>query len=141
MPFSGNGGSRSFDIEGREVRAGPKITLKSSCGLSATAILPRCRSRSAPAEEFTTRDTLGAPRVAVINEAFAHKHLSGRLGDWRPNHIQQLRASLGTRSWASSATSNIGRSTPAIGRELYVPYSNHCSITGRSGRFTSSSGR
>jgi putative ABC transport system permease protein len=73
MPFSGNGGSRSFDIEGREVRRPEDQTEEQlrivTDGYFATMQIPIRTGR-----EFTARDTLDSPRVAVINDAFAHKH-------------------------------------------------------------------
>src|SRR5262249_37528219 len=73
LPFSGVGGSRSFYIEGREVKRAedqPEDQLRIvSHDYFATMRIPIVTGR-----EFTARDTLAAPRVAVVNDALARKY-------------------------------------------------------------------
>ena len=77
LPFSGAGGSRSFRIEGRtETRPGEAADEQLRIvtdGYFGAMRIPIVRGR-----EFTARDTLASPRVAVINEAFARKHFAGQ---------------------------------------------------------------
>ena len=73
LPFSGLGGSRTFHIEGREP-ARPEDQTEEQLrivtgGYFATMRIPVVKGR-----EFSDRDTLSGPRVAVVNEALARKH-------------------------------------------------------------------
>jgi len=73
MPFSGNGGSRSFDIEGREVRR-PEDQSEEQLRIVSDGYFAAMQIPIRTGREFTARDTIDALRVAVVNEAFAHKH-------------------------------------------------------------------
>jgi putative ABC transport system permease protein len=73
LPFGGVGGSRSFRIEGRApLRPGEsmeeqlRIVTDGYFGVMAIPIVA--------GREFTPRDSLASPRVAVVNAAFARKH-------------------------------------------------------------------
>jgi putative ABC transport system permease protein len=78
LPFSGTGGSRSFDIEGRQVRrpddqADEQLRIVTD-GYFAAMHIPLVTGR-----EFQRSDAADTPRVAVVNEAFARKFFpSGR---------------------------------------------------------------
>ena len=73
LPFSGLGGSRTFHIEGREPTRPEDQTEEQlrivTGGYFATMRIPVVKGR-----EFSDRDTLSGPRVAVVNEALARKH-------------------------------------------------------------------
>ena len=73
LPFSGSGGSRSFNIAGRPVTRPedqPEEQLRIVTeGYFETMKMPLVKGR-----EFSPRDTLTAPRVAIVNDAFARKH-------------------------------------------------------------------
>ena len=73
LPFSGNNGSRTFHIEGQEPKRPedqPEEQLRIvTDGYFQTMKVPLVKGR-----EFTDRDRLGAPRVAVVNESLARKH-------------------------------------------------------------------
>ena len=73
LPFSGQGGSRSIFIEGREVeRLGDRLDEQIRIvtdGYFAAMQIPLAAGR-----EFTRHDTLSSMRVAVINESLARKH-------------------------------------------------------------------
>jgi putative ABC transport system permease protein len=73
LPFSGSGGSRSFYIEGREVKRPedqPEEQLRfATHGYFETMKIPLLEGRA-----FSGRDTLASPRVAVVNDSFARKH-------------------------------------------------------------------
>jgi len=75
LPFSGVGGSRSFQIEGRTETRPEEATEEQlrivSDGYFGVMRMPILRGR-----EFTVRDTLSAPRVAVINDALARRHFA-----------------------------------------------------------------
>jgi len=75
LPFSGVGGSRSFQIEGRTETRPEEATEEQlrivSDGYFGVMRIPILRGR-----EFTVRDTLSAPRVAVINDALARRHFA-----------------------------------------------------------------
>jgi len=73
LPFGGSGGDRSFFLEGQlnprpEERPDEQIRF-ASAGYFAAMRIPVRRGR-----EFTARDTLEAPQVAVVNEALARKY-------------------------------------------------------------------
>jgi putative ABC transport system permease protein len=73
LPFSGAGGSRTFHIEGREPKRPedqPEEQLRIvTAGYFETMKIPVLEGR-----EFTDRDRLSGPRVALVNEALARKH-------------------------------------------------------------------
>jgi putative ABC transport system permease protein len=73
LPFSGFGGSRSFHIEGREEKRPEDQTEEQlrivTDGYFAAMGIPILAGR-----EFTDRDALNQPRVAVVNDAMAKKH-------------------------------------------------------------------
>ena len=73
LPFSGLGGSRSFYIEGREEKRPEDQTEEQlrivTDGYFAAMGIPIVAGR-----EFTDRDALNQPRVAVVNDAMAKKH-------------------------------------------------------------------
>jgi putative ABC transport system permease protein len=73
LPFSGLGGSRTFYIEGRPVMRPEDSTEEQlrivTDGFFSAMSIPLFKGR-----EFTGRDSLKVPRVAVINEALARKH-------------------------------------------------------------------
>jgi putative ABC transport system permease protein len=73
LPFSGFGGDRSFFLEGQlnpgpEQRPDEQVRFVSA-GYFAAMRIPLRRGR-----EFSDRDTLQAPRVAVVNEAAARRY-------------------------------------------------------------------
>ena len=73
LPFSGYGGDRSFFLEGKlnpppSERPDEQVRFVSA-GYFAAMRIPLRRGR-----EFTVRDTLRSPRVAVINDALASKY-------------------------------------------------------------------
>jgi putative ABC transport system permease protein len=73
LPFSGVGGSRSFYIEGREIKRPedqPEEQVRfATHGYFETMQIPLREGRT-----FSMRDTRGGARVAVVNDAFARKH-------------------------------------------------------------------
>jgi putative ABC transport system permease protein len=73
LPFSGTGGDRSFYIEGRSTTRTENLPDEDmrfvTPGYFATMQIPVLQGR-----EFSERDTLAAPRVAVINQALARKY-------------------------------------------------------------------
>ena len=73
LPFSGLGGSRTFHIEGREEKRPEDQTEEQlrivTDGYFAAMGIPIVAGR-----EFTDRDALNQPRVAVVNDAMAKKH-------------------------------------------------------------------
>jgi predicted permease len=75
LPFSGVGGSRSFNFAGREIvrpADQPEEQLRIvTDGYFAAMEIPVIAGR-----EFSARDGRGAPRVAVVNQAFVRKHLA-----------------------------------------------------------------
>ena len=120
MPFSGNGGSRSFDIEGREARR-PEDQTEEQLRIVSDGYFAAMQIPIRTGREFVTRDTLEAPRVAVINEAFAHKHFpaGSALG-------ARITFSKAEPHWYSivGIVGNVKhRALDAADRpELYVPY-------------------
>jgi putative ABC transport system permease protein len=76
LPFSGSGGSRSFRIEGR-APLGPGESMEEQLRIVTDGYFGVMSIPIVAGREFTRRDTLAAPRVAVVNEAFARKHFSG----------------------------------------------------------------
>ena len=73
LPFSGFGGSRSFYIEGRDVKRPedqPEEQVRfATHGYFETMGIPLREGRT-----FAARDTRASGRVAVVNDAFARKH-------------------------------------------------------------------
>jgi len=120
MPFSGVGGSRSFRIEGRAETRPEQATEEQlrivSDGYFGVMRIPIVRGR-----EFTARDSLSAPRVAVINEAFARKQFA------RENPIgKRVSFEKDTSVWyeivgIAGDVKHRGLDTPDR-PELYVPY-------------------
>jgi putative ABC transport system permease protein len=76
LPFSGVNGSRTFHIEGRELKRledQPEEQLRIvSNGYFQAMRIPIVEGR-----EFAERDRLSGPRVAVVNQALARKHWPG----------------------------------------------------------------
>lgn len=76
VPFSGRGGDRSFYIEGRAIlpgEASPDEQLRLvSDGYFSAMKIPIVSGR-----EFTRRDRLDSPRVAIVNDALARKYWPG----------------------------------------------------------------
>ncbi len=119
VPFSGRGGDRSFTIEGRPI--GPRDTSPDeqlrfvSAGYFRTLKIPLLAGR-----EFTERDLVATPRVAVVNDALATKY-------WPAEEV------LGKRVKFGSSTDNWYRIVGVVGNvkyrgldvgekpELYVP--------------------
>jgi len=73
LPFSGQGGSRSFRIEGRAPLAANE-TMEEQLRIVTDGYFGVLKIPVASGREFTERDTLASTRVAVVNEAFARKH-------------------------------------------------------------------
>ncbi len=73
MPFSGNGGSRSFDIEGRQVRR-PEDQTEEQLRIVCDGYFAAMQIALIEGREFSRLDVMDGPRVAVVNEAFARKH-------------------------------------------------------------------
>jgi putative ABC transport system permease protein len=120
LPFSGLGGSRSFHIEGREEKRPEDQTEEQlrivTDGYFAVMGIPIVAGR-----EFTDRDALNQPRVAVVNDAMAKKH-------WPHESPIGRRVSFSTDEphWYEivGVAGNIKhRALEAADRpELYVPY-------------------
>ena len=120
LPFSGFGGSRSFHIEGREEKRPEDQTEEQlrivTDGYFAAMGIPIVTGR-----EFTERDALNQPRVAVVNDAMAKKH-------WPHESPIGKRVSFSTNEphWYEivGVAGNIKhRALEAADRpELYVPY-------------------
>lgn len=76
LPFSGRGGSRSFYIEGREVKRPedqPEEQVRfATDGYFETMKIPLREGRT-----FSPRDTRSRTHVAVVNDAFARRHFAG----------------------------------------------------------------
>jgi putative ABC transport system permease protein len=73
LPFSGSGGSRSFNIEGRAVTR-PEDQPEEQLRIATEGYFDAMRIPLLNGRDFSSRDTLGSPRVAVVNQAFARKH-------------------------------------------------------------------
>jgi putative ABC transport system permease protein len=73
LPFSGLGGSRTFHIEGREP-ARPEDQTEEQLRVVTDGYFETMKIPVLKGREFTGRDTLRGPRVAVVNEALARKH-------------------------------------------------------------------
>jgi len=120
LPFSGLGGSRTFHIEGREEKRPEDQTEEQlrivTDGYFAAMGIPIVAGR-----EFSDRDALNQPRVAVVNGAMAKKH-------WPHENPIGRRVSFSTNEphWYEivGVAGNIKhRALEAADRpELYVPY-------------------
>jgi putative ABC transport system permease protein len=73
LPFSGQGTSRSFFIEGRPPMR-PEDSTEEALRIVTDRFFSAMQIPLLEGREFTARDSLTAPRVAVINEALARKH-------------------------------------------------------------------
>ena len=71
LPLSGSGAATSVQIAGRENAADPSMVVfhMASPGYFQTMGIPVARGR-----DFTDRDTLSAPPVLIVNQAFARQH-------------------------------------------------------------------
>ena len=76
LPFSGGGGSRTFHIEGREPKR-PEDQPEEQVRIVTDGYFQAMRIPIVKGREFSDRDRLSAPRVAVVNEALARKHWPG----------------------------------------------------------------
>ena len=73
LPFSGRNGSRTFHIEGREPKR-PEDQTEEQLRIVTDGYFTTMRIPVVKGREFSDRDTLSGPRVAVVNEALARKH-------------------------------------------------------------------
>ena len=73
LPFSGLGGSRSFHIEGREEKR-PEDQAEEQLRIVTDGYFAAMGIPIVAGREFTDRDALNRPRVAVVNDAMAKKH-------------------------------------------------------------------
>ena len=73
LPFSGRGGSRTFYIDGRPPMR-PEDSTEEQVRIVSDGYFAAMRIPLVKGREFTGRDGLASPRVAVINEALARKH-------------------------------------------------------------------
>jgi putative ABC transport system permease protein len=73
LPFSGVGGSRSFRIEGREEKR-PEDQTEEQLRIVTDGYFAAMKIPILEGREFTDRDGLGRPRVAVVNQAMARVH-------------------------------------------------------------------
>jgi putative ABC transport system permease protein len=76
LPFGGFGGSRSFGIEGRPPLK-PGESMEEQLRIVTDGYFGAMGIPIVAGREFTARDAGSAPRVAVVNEAFARKHFPG----------------------------------------------------------------
>jgi predicted permease len=72
LPFSGQGGSRSFRIEGRPPPR-PNESMEEQLRIVTDGYFSVLNIPVVSGREFDGHDTLGSRRVAVVNEAFARK--------------------------------------------------------------------
>ena len=120
LPFSGVGGSRTFHIEGRQL-ARPEDQPEEQLRIVTDGYFDTMKIAMKSGREFTARDTRGAPRVAVVNEALARKHWPGEspIG-------KRVSFSTDEPAWYKivGVAANVKhRSLDAPDRpELYVPY-------------------
>jgi putative ABC transport system permease protein len=73
LPFSGGGGSRNFYIAGREVTR-PVDQPEEQLRIVTEGYFDAMKMPVIAGRPFTARDSLSAPRVAAVNEAFAQKY-------------------------------------------------------------------
>ena len=120
LPFSGVGGSRTFHIEGREPKR-PEDQPEEQLRIVTDGYFQTMRIPVVKGREFTDRDRLSAPRVAVVNEALARKHWPGETPVGR-----RVAFSRDEPHWYEivGVVANIKhRGLDAADRpELYVPY-------------------
>ena len=120
LPFSGVGGSRTFHIEGREPKR-PEDQPEEQLRIVTDGYFQTMRIPVVKGREFTDRDRLSAPRVAVVNEALARKHWPGETAVGR-----RIAFSRDEPHWYEivGVVANIKhRGLDAADRpELYVPY-------------------
>ena len=120
LPFSGVGGSRTFHIEGREPKR-PEDQPEEQLRIVTDDYFQTMRIPVVKGREFTDRDRLSAPRVAVVNEALARKHWPGETPVGR-----RVAFSRDEPHWYEivGVVANIKhRGLDAADRpELYVPY-------------------
>ena len=120
MPFSGSGGSRTFHVEDREEKR-PEDQPEEQLRIVTDGYFAAMGIPIAAGREFTERDSLNQPRVAVINDAMARKH-------WPHESPIGRRVSFSTDEphWYEivGVAGNIKhRALEAADRpELYVPY-------------------
>src|SRR5262249_56255805 len=76
VPFSGNGGTIGYAIEGRAAPAAASLP-QSFFHLVTPEYFRTMRIPLVKGRDFTERDDLRAPLVAVINETFARKEFPG----------------------------------------------------------------
>jgi putative ABC transport system permease protein len=76
LPFSGVGGSRTFHIEGREPKR-PEDQPEEQLRIVTDGYFQTMRIPVVKGREFTDRDRLSGPRVAVVNDALARRHFPG----------------------------------------------------------------
>jgi len=72
LPFSGQGGSRSFRVEGRPPLR-PNESMEEQLRIVTDGYFGVLNTPVVRGREFDEHDTLGSRRVAVVNEAFARK--------------------------------------------------------------------
>jgi putative ABC transport system permease protein len=120
MPFSGSGGSRTFHVEGREEKR-PEDQPEEQLRIVTEGYFDAMGIPIVAGREFTERDSLNRPRVAVVNDALARKH-------WPHESPIGRRVSFSTDEphWYEivGVAGNIKhRALDAADRpELYVPY-------------------
>ena len=89
LPFSGTGGSRSFQIEGRRVER-PQDQPEEQIRFVTDGYFTMMGIPIISGREFNRRDTLAGVRVAVANDALARKH-------WPNEHAIGKRVSFSER--------------------------------------------
>jgi putative ABC transport system permease protein len=120
LPFSGFGGSRTFHVEGREEKR-PEDQPEEQLRIVTDGYFSAMGIPIVAGREFTERDSLTQPRVAVVNDALARKH-------WPHESPIGKRVSFSTNEphWYEivGVAGNIKhRALEAADRpELYVPY-------------------
>jgi len=120
LPFSGLGGSRTFHVEGREEKR-PEDQPEEQLRIVTDGYFSAMGIPIVAGREFTERDSLTQPRVAVVNGALARKH-------WPHESPIGKRVSFSTNEphWYEivGVAGNIKhRALEAADRpELYVPY-------------------
>ncbi|MEP6729429.1 MAG: ABC transporter permease [bacterium] len=76
VPLSGQGAGRDFTIEGQPVR-GPNEIPGASYGVVCPNYFRTMGIPMRAGQDFSARDVVTAPQVAVVNDAFQKKYLSG----------------------------------------------------------------